>query len=369
MSDIAEPDRTIGAPHPRDTQQLIGQDHAMHAVLEAFHSGRFHSGWMLTGPKGIGKATLAYKMAAFLLTQEVDGGMFTDAPATSLMVEASHPIHARISAQSEAGLFVLKRPVDEKTGKAKQVIPVDSVRKVRDFFGLSAGGNGRRVVIVDAADELNPSAANALLKMLEEPPKNAVMILVTHQPSRILPTLRSRCRVLPCAVLSQADMQVAFEQACPDADFSAALYPLTSGSVGAAVELSQNGGLEIYADWVGILSGLPDADRSRVQNLQARVTGPTGPQNFAQIIHLLDQILSRMARSVFGLDQTVQVASGEREAFARLCSTPRAAQIWAALQHELGQTARQAAAVNLDPAAVILDMVLKLEDTARSTTR
>ena len=217
MSDLPQADRIAGLPHPCETEHLFGHDAACAQVLEAFNGDRMHHAWMLTGPKGIGKASLAYQIARFLLAADPPGDSLfgTPPPATSLAVPADHPVASRIRAGSEPGLCILRRPVDDKTGKLKTVIPVDTVRELRQFFSLSAGGNGRRVVIVDCIDDMNANAANALLKVLEEPPQEAVLLLVTHQPGRILPTIRSRCRTLACAPLSPEDLQRAFAQALP----------------------------------------------------------------------------------------------------------------------------------------------------------
>ena len=127
--DLPEPDRIEGAPHPRETETLFGQEQAEAAFLEAYNSGRLHSGWLITGPKGIGKATLAYKIAAFLLTEQpADGGLFGDAPPapTSLSISADHPDMALIRAGSHPRLSIVRRPVDEKTGKLRTEITADS---------------------------------------------------------------------------------------------------------------------------------------------------------------------------------------------------------------------------------------------------
>lgn len=172
--DIPEPDKVEGAPHPRETAQIHGQGAAERAFLDVYNSGRLHHGWLLTGPRGVGKATLAWRIARFLLAtpQESGGGLFGDAPAApeTLDIAPDHPVARRLLAGSEGRLFLLRRGLDDKTKQLKTVITVEEVRKLKSFLSLSAADGGRRVVIVDPADELNTSAANALLKLLEEPP-------------------------------------------------------------------------------------------------------------------------------------------------------------------------------------------------------
>ncbi|MDX5358084.1 MAG: DNA polymerase III subunit delta', partial [Rhodobacterales bacterium] len=211
---LPEPDRAEGAPHPRETRLLLGQDRAEAAFLDAYASGRLHHGWLLTGPKGVGKATLAWRIARFLLaTPEDQGGFFAPAPPGSLDIPEDDPVARRIRALSEPRLFLLRRGPNDKGDALTREITVGEVRKMKSFFALSAADGGRRVAIIDAADELNTAAANALLKLLEEPPEGVTMLLVSHQPARLLPTIRSRCRVLALHPLTPADMASALSAA------------------------------------------------------------------------------------------------------------------------------------------------------------
>ena len=369
MSDLPQADRIAGLPHPCETEHLFGHDGACAQVLDAFNGDRMHHAWMLTGPKGIGKASLAYHISRFLLAAEPAGDSLfgTPPPATSLSVPADHPVARRIKAGSEPGLCILRRPVDDKTGKLKTVIPVDTVRELRRFFGLSAGGNGRRVVIVDCIDEMNANAANALLKVLEEPPQDAVLLLVTHQPSRILPTIRSRCRTLACAPMSPDDLERAFAQALPDQAFDPGLNALAAGSVGRAAELSLTGGTDMYRAIVSLCQGLPQMDRGVLLKL-ANSSGRAADGKLEQLLDLLDLFLARLARAGVSAPGH-EAASGEVEVFARLCPSQAAARIWADAQLELSQRARQGKTANLDPSSLILDMGLKIEETASKILR
>ena len=369
MSDLPQADRIAGLPHPCETEHLFGHDAACAQVLEAFNGDRMHHAWMLTGPKGIGKASLAYQIARFLLATAPPGdSLFGTRPlTTSLFLPADHPVASRIRAGSEPGLCILRRPVDDKTSKLKTVIPVDTVRELRRFFSLSAGGNGRRVVIVDCTDEMNANAANALLKVLEEPPQDAVLLLVTHQPSRILPTIRSRCRTLACTPLSPENLQHAFAQALPEQTFDPGLTALAAGSVGQAAKLSLTGGADTYGAIVSLCDGLPQLDRSALLKL-ANSTGRASDGKLEQLLDLLDLFLARLARA--GVSPPVQEAArGEAEVFARLCPGPAAARIWADAQLELSQRAWQGKTANLDPSSLILDMGLKIEETASKILR
>ena len=365
MSDFLQPDKIDGLPHPNETARLYGHDGAIAEVLDAVNANRLHHAWLLTGQKGIGKATLAYHIARFLLAQEPPGDSLfgTSPPSTSLAVDQDHPVASRIRAGSEPGLCVLRRPVDEKTGKLKTVITVDTVRELRKFFSLSAAGNGRRIVIVDCVDDMNSNAANALLKVLEEPPVDAVLLLVTHQPSRILPTIRSRCCRLPCAPLSPENLQKATEIALPDHAFDSAIITLAEGSVGQAAELTLTDGLKNYAMIIDMCSTLPRFDRTKLLKL-ANSAGRGTDGKFDQILNLMDIFISRLARSAVSPDSVHEGAVGESEVFGRLCPDQNAARLWANTQLELSQRARQGKTANLDPSSLILDMGLRIEETA-----
>ncbi|WP_068304849.1 DNA polymerase III subunit delta' [Pararhodobacter sp. CCB-MM2] len=364
MSAAPEPDRIDGAPHPRETLKLFGQEAAERLFLDAFAQDRLHHGWLITGPRGVGKATLAWRLAKFLLATEPGGGLF-GAPDT-LDVDSEHPVAHRIAAGSEPGLLVIRRGADEKTGKLKTQITVDEVRKLREFFGLSAAEGGRRVVIVDAADEMNPNAANALLKLLEEPPAGAMLFLVAHQPSRLLPTIRSRCRELRLNPLGTDNMARAMDQAMGMVEDGEALAELSGGSVGEAIRVANGGGLELYAEIVKILSDLPQLSRPDVLKLSNSMGGREAEPRFDLTVRLIDLALARLARAGATGMVPPEAARGEARLIERLSPDPRAARHWAELASELGARARGARAVNLDPGALVLDMFLRLESAAQA---
>ena len=366
--DIPEPDRAPGAPHPRETSDIFGQNAARGAFLDAFTSGRLHHGWLITGPRGVGKATLAWQIAKFLLATPPDnGGMFASEPPTTLDIPADHPITHRLLALAEPGLFLLRRAWDDKARppRLKKVITVDEVRKLRGFFALSAPGGGRRVVIVDAADEMNVNAANALLKLLEEPPENAILLLVCHQPMRLLPTIRSRCRELRLSPLSGDDLTRALAQAdCQiAADAQDALDQLAAGSVGDALTLSELGGPKIYADLIRIFENAPRYDRPAALALANAAAGVKNVEKFDLTLHLILVFLARLARHGASHPPSGEAAIGEAALLARLSSNPQSARDWAALEQELSARATHGKGVNLDPAALILDMIFRINDT------
>ncbi|MGC9419952.1 MAG: DNA polymerase III subunit delta' [Rhodovulum sp.] len=366
---LPEPDRVEGAPHPRETPRVIGQDAAEAAFLEAVAGGRMHHGWLLTGPRGVGKATLAWAIARFLLAQPADGaaGLFGDTPPAPdrLAIDPDHPVAHRVTALSEPGLLLIRRAWDEKAKRLKAVITVDEVRRLHGFFGMAAAEGGRRVVIVDAADEMNPSAANALLKLLEEPPANATLLLVSHQPARLLPTIRSRCRELRLSPLAPGDMARALAAAGQNgAADPVALAELSGGSVGEAIRLAQLDGLSLYGDLVGLFAEQRRLDRPRAIKLAQAAAGREAEARFDLTLRLIELLLARLARTGATGSPPPEAAPGEAAMLTRLAPGPAAARGWAEAAQMLSARARQGRAVNLDPASLILDTVLRMDETA-----
>jgi len=191
-------------PHPRETLSLFGHREAELALLNAYRSGRIPHAWLIGGAQGIGKATLAYRMARFVLAHRDPLAPDVQA-ARTLAVDPSHPVARHVAAGAHGGLLTLERTLNDK-GVMRTVITVDETRETISFFGSTAAVEGWRVCIVDTVDELNANAANALLKVLEEPPRQSLFFLVSHAPARVLPTIQSRCRKLPLRPLAIEDV-------------------------------------------------------------------------------------------------------------------------------------------------------------------
>ncbi|MBE0701869.1 MAG: DNA polymerase III subunit delta', partial [Afipia sp.] len=187
-------------PHPRETTSLHGHAAAEASLLTAYKSGQIPHAWLIGGGQGIGKATLAYRMARFVLAHP-DPSSQDVQQAGTLQVDAPHPVARQIAAGSHGGLLTLERSANDK-GVMRSVITVDESRETISFFGSTAAVAGWRVCIVDTVDELNANASNALLKILEEPPSRSLFLLVSNMPSRVLATIQSRCRKLSLRPLS-----------------------------------------------------------------------------------------------------------------------------------------------------------------------
>src|SRR6188508_960158 len=196
-ADLAELDKLewpYDWPPPWRNDRLVGHDAAERTMLAAQQAGKLHHAWLLTGPRGIGKATLAWRFARFVLAGQ-QGGLFAAAPDT-LDVAREAPGRSLVDARSHPDLFHLRRTLNPDTGRIRAEIAVDDVRGLGEFMHMTPAMGDWRVAIVDSADEMNRNSANAVLKVLEEPPAKAVLLIVAHAPGSLLPTIRSRCRRL-----------------------------------------------------------------------------------------------------------------------------------------------------------------------------
>ena len=264
-------DENSGVKSPRETTALFGHAEAEKALLDVYKSRRIAHAWLIGGPPGIGKATLAYRMARFVLANP-DPQSPTVQNATSLAVEPDHPVARRVAAQAQGDLLTVERVINDQTGKLYTVIRVDDVRRTVGFFGSTAGEGGWRVAIVDAVDDLQREGANALLKILEEPPRRSLILLVSHAPGRELPTIRSRCRRILLRPLDIDDVALALAEATGKDrrdDDVREVAAAAEGSVGRALVCAPATGLSGVAALITI--GGP------IVNSRPFVYGPTVP--------------------------------------------------------------------------------------------
>ncbi|GJL96954.1 MAG: DNA polymerase III subunit delta' [Hyphobacterium sp.] len=258
MTDIDQlPDCELGCAAPREIANLFGHDAAIGQFDTARHSGRLHHAWMITGPKGVGKASFAYKAAISLLTGN----------------QSDQVARQKVHAQAHPNLLTIRRPWDDKKKRWRGEITIDEVRRVPDFFSRSAGEAGWRIAIIDSMDEVNRNAANALLKTLEEPPDRGLLFLVTHSPGRLLPTIRSRCRQLDLRAPSIAETAGWLEAVHDvDAGDARAASDLAAGAPGRALSLIQSGAVALEQDVRGMMDRLPNWDGRASRRLAAKIS-------------------------------------------------------------------------------------------------
>jgi DNA polymerase-3 subunit delta' len=291
---VSDDDRDSDVKSPRETTVLFGHAQAEQALLDAYKSGRMPHAWLIGGPPGIGKATLAFRLARFVLAHP-DAQAKSVQRAKSLAVDADDPVARRIAAQAQGDLLVLERTINEQTGKLYTVIRVDDVRRTVGFFGSTAGEGGWRIAIVDAVDDLQREGANALLKILEEPPERTLLLLISHAPGRELPTIRSRCRRLLLRPLDAEDVvravAVATGRDADDADIQQAAAG-ADGSVSRALGLLEGKALALRDKVLDLFAQLPAPD-PRALHALGDALGGSDPETLAAFMDLVNGWLSQ----------------------------------------------------------------------------
>ncbi len=276
------------APHPRATLALFGHEDAERALLESYRGRRIPHAWLIGGAPGIGKATLAYRLARFVLAHP-DPAAGAVQNATSLAVAADNPAARRVTNEAHPDLLVLERTLNDK-GKLRQDIAVDDVRRSVSFFGSTAGEGGWRVAIVDAVDELNASGATALLKVIEEPPPRSLLLLVSHAPGRVMATIRSRCRMLMLRPLDDTDVARATAAALRRSPADSAIGEAAAaaeGSAGRAVALLDGETLALRQKVLDVLAQLPEPD-PRALHALGEAIGGNEPQTLAIFLDIVN---------------------------------------------------------------------------------
>lgn len=334
-------DRVEGFAHPRETFALLGQDVALARAARALRAGRPPSAWLITGAPGIGKATLAYRIARYLLAYGA-----TDEGPEDLSVLPDNQAARQVAAQSHPGLLILKRAINPKTGKLMTVLSVDEIRRLADFFGMTSGAGGWRVAIVDTADDMNDNAANALLKMLEEPPANAMLLLLSNTPGRLLPTIRSRCQRLDLRPLEDDVLQKALGDYLPEMTTGerASLARLSGGSIGAALTLATGDGGSLAEEADRLI------DHAREPDLLALLT--LGDKLF-RIQDGLEQFGDFLVESL-----TARIRAKAHSGAAGL-------ERWVLLRERIEQSFGRATGLHLEPRQTILTAARDLARIAR----
>jgi DNA polymerase-3 subunit delta' len=322
----------IAAPHPRETSALFGHREAEAALLNAYRSGRIPHAWLIGGPQGIGKATLAYRMARFVLANRNPLAAAVQR-AETLHVDPSGPVARHVAAGAHGGLLTLERTHNDK-GVLRTVITVDETRETISFFGSTAAVEGWRVCIVDTVDELNPNAANALLKILEEPPQQSLFLLVSHAPARLLPTILSRCRKLFLRPRAVDDVIRAAAQAANIAIDDPALAEAAAaaeGSVARALTLLGGDALKLHQRTAALLATLPRVDPRELHAL-GDALGGSDRVALAAFIDSVDRWVGERLRS------------DDANANANLPRLARLAEVW----EKINRAARDTAEYNLE---------------------
>jgi DNA polymerase-3 subunit delta' len=346
---LPEPDRLDGMPHPRETLGFVGHAAAERAFLDAYRSGRMPHAWIIGGPEGVGKATLAWRVARFLLAHP-DPQSASVQRAQNLEVDPASPAARQIAALSSPDLALLRRQWNDKVKKLYTEIRVDEVRMATRIFQHAAGGSGWRIAIIDSADELNRNAANALLKIIEEPPARSLFLLVAHRPGRILPTIRSRCRFLMLEPLSDEDVVRAIEMLGLDYP-QREIAPATeraSGSVKEALRLLEGESSQFEANMQNLLARLPEVDWRDIHALGDAVAGRDNEASYESLMANVFSFLDRAVRQGAALG-------------------PMRLQPYAEAWEKVLDAARETEVLNFDKRPLILSIFAELAAAVRAS--
>ena len=356
---------------PRQNHVLKGQFDAEKQFFDIATSGSLHHAWLITGSKGIGKATLAYRIARYMfarnssgiiesnLTLDLDsrplsgeGGLSENSP---LYLWPEHPIFRRVANGSHSDLLTIECGVDEKTKKIRKEILVDDARSIGSFLHKTAAEAAWRVVIIDAVDEMTTSAANALLKVLEEPPNRALLLLISHNPGSLLATVRSRCRQLLLKPLNSESFKSVIESQTTsvDSDEAEFLYSVCNGSIGLARELIEHDGSEIFKLTNALLIDLIDLDIQKLDNLCEYFTKQSQNNSF-WILHLIlnDWLIETVKNKVINNDHM-----------------SRETQKWIDVWELMNNLFQKAESVNLGRKQVILNTFFAIANIARDHSK
>jgi DNA polymerase-3 subunit delta' len=355
-------------PPPWRSKRLLGHETAEKTMLAAHESGRLHHAWLMAGPRGIGKATLAWRFARFLLCGQQQGGLFGGGAAEGLDVAADAPGRSLVDARSHPDLFHLRRTLNPDTGRMRAEIAVDDVRELGAFMHMTPAMGRWRVAIVDSADEMNRNSANAVLKILEEPPPNAVLLIVAHAPGRLLPTIRSRCRRLALQPLADDIVVRLLGDYAPEVKEQerAALARLAEGSIGRALELAGAGSLELYSEMVSVLATLPELDMARLHGFAERFArrGEEANAAWRTLNYLFDGWLKGLARQSALGGEAAPVVPSERGLQSRLLAAASLDR-WMEAWENAARLFARADAVNLDRKQTVLVSFLSLQSAMR----
>lgn len=302
-----------GAIAPAENSKLFGHAEAEAFLAQSYKSGKVHHAILIEGPEGIGKATLAFRFANHVLRHPEP----TEAPGSLADPDPTSMVTRQIASGASHNLLHLARPIDEKTGRTKGAITVDEVRRAGKFFGQTSGTGNWRIVIIDPADDLNRNAANAILKILEEPPRRSLFLVLTHAPGKLLPTIRSRClplrlKPLEAEAMRQALAHLGFDLGGASGD---QILATAGGSVSEALKLINYGGLDIAAAFNDVLAGQGPAVRKQMHKLADVLSAKDSETIFDFFSSLLTGRVMQRAR-----DAALAGDIGSAERFARLSS-------------------------------------------------
>ena len=369
-------DKIAGAPHPMLANEIIGHSSQKLSFLSSFASNRLHQCWLLAGDMGIGKASFAWLIAKFLLTTKYQPADLkidlNETNINSILEPQSGSTLNRIISGSEQRVYIVRRGYNEKRKAFFKNISIEDVRKLQSYCSLSIADGGKRIIIIDTADDLNKSSSNALLKLLEEPPKNTIFLLISHQPNLLLPTIKSRCQKLSFSNLDQTDLGAVLTAiGCKiEPSDEVSLSILSKGSAGAACRLINSNCINLYRDILNIASSLPNLNTNKILQLSQNYFAKAKPSEFEIFIEMMQHFFSRLCKTgVMQKPVLPSVTDNEAKIMKSLCPNLKSARLWSEAANISLAKLNKGYLLNIDIESLILDAFIYLEECYQTIYR
>ena len=369
-------DKIAGAPHPMLANEIIGHSSQKLSFLSSFASNRLPQCWLLAGDMGIGKASFAWLIAKFLLTTKYQPADLkidlNETNINSILEPQSGSTLNRIISGSEQRVYVVRRGYNEKRKAFFKNISIEDVRKLQSYCSLSIADGGKRIIIIDTADDLNKSSSNALLKLLEEPPKNTIFLLISHQPNHLLPTIKSRCQKLSFSNLDQTDLGAVLTAiGCKiEPSDEVSLSILSKGSAGAACRLINSNCINLYRDILNIASSLPNLNTNKILQLSQNYFAKAKPSEFEIFIEMMQHFFSRLCKTgVMQKPVLPSVTDNEAKIMKSLCPNLKSARLWSDVANISLAKLNKGYLLNIDIESLILDAFIYLEECYQTIYR
>lgn len=369
-------DKIAGAPHPMLANEIIGHSSQKLSFLSSFASNRLPQCWLLAGDMGIGKASFAWLIAKFLLTTKYQPADLkidlTETNINSILEPQNGSTLNRIISGSEQRVYIVRRGYNEKRKAFFKNISIEDVRKLQSYCSLSIADGGKRIIIIDTADDLNKSSSNALLKLLEEPPKNTIFLLISHQPNLLLPTIKSRCQKLSFSNLDQTDLGAVLTAiGCKiEPSDEVLLSILSKGSAGAACRLINSNCINLYRDILNIASSLPNLNTNKILQLSQNYFAKAKPSEFEIFIEMMQHFFSRLCKTgVMQKPVLPSVTDNEAKIMKSLCPNLKSARLWSEAANISIAKLNKGYLLNIDIESLILDAFIYLEECYQTIYR
>ena len=369
-------DKIAGAPHPMLANEIIGHSSQKLSFLSSFASNRLPQCWLLAGDMGIGKASFAWLIAKFLLTTKYQPADLkidlNESNINSILEPQSGNTLNRIISGSEQRVYIVRRGYNEKRKTFFKNISIEDVRKLQSYCSLSIADGGKRIIIIDTADDLNKSSSNALLKLLEEPPKNTIFLLISHQPNLLVPTLKSRCQKLSFSNLDQTDLGAVLKAiGCKiERSDEVSLSILSKGSAGAACRLINSNCINLYSDILNISSSLPNLNTNKILQLSQNYFAKAKPGEFEIFLEMMQHFFSRLCKTG-AMQKPVlpSVTENEAKIMKNLCPNLKSAHFWSEAANITLAKLNKGYLLNIDIESLILDAFIYLEKSYQTIYR